>query len=167
MDAIFVAMRHLHFIGVGGMGMGTLAGIMLAKGCKVSGSDLRESQLTVDLKRKGARIHIGHAAQNLDHPDCVIYSSAVKPDNPEIKAAKQKKIPVKKRAELLAQLVNEQIGITVAGAHGKTTTTAMIAHVLLKAGLDPTTMIGGVMKDSSYNAHVGSGKYFVLEYRCG
>lgn len=156
-------MKHLHFVGIGGMGMGTLASLMLSKGYQVSGSDLKENQLTSHLKRQGALIHIGHSVGNIDHPDRVIYSSAIKRDHPEIREARRQKIPVQRRAKLLAQLVNAQTGITVAGAHGKTTTTAMIAQVLLNAGLDPTTMVGGVVKESLNHAHLGSGKYFVAE----
>ena len=145
------------------MGMGTLAELMLAKGCKVSGSDVKENQVTAHLRDRGAVIRIGHTARNIGCPDRVIYSSAVGPDNPEIQAARRKNIPVEKRAQLLSELVNAQTGITVAGAHGKTTTTAMIARLLLKAGCDPTTMVGGWVKDSSDHAHLGSGKYFVAE----
>ena len=156
-------MKHFHFIGIGGMGMGNLASLMLAKGYKVSGSDIKESPLISHLRARGAFIYIGHAAQNIDHPDCVVYSSAVERDNPEIREARRKKIPIQKRAQLLAQLVNAQIGITVAGAHGKTTTSAMIAQLLLNAGFNPTTMVGGMMKESFDHAHLGSGKYFVAE----
>ncbi len=155
--------HHYHFIGVGGVGMGTLAMIMLAKGHKVSGSDLKESAFCRQLREKGADIHIGHDAAHIDNPDFVIYSSAVKKDNPEKRAAKAQKIPVKKRAELLAELVNEQISVTIAGAHGKTTTTSMIGHCLLKAGFDPTIMVGGIIRNDNYHANLGSGKFFVTE----
>ena len=156
-------MKHVHFIGIGGMGMGTLASLILAKGYKVSGSDLKESPLTVHLRAHGASIHIGHDAKNVEHPASIVYSSAITRDNPELQEARRKKIPIQKRARLLAQLVNAQTGITVAGAHGKTTTAAMIAQLLLNAGLDPTTMVGGMVKESSDHAHLGSGKYFVAE----
>lgn len=156
-------MKHFHFIGIGGLGMGNLASLMLAQGNKVSGSDVKESRLTSHLRSRGASIHIGHRAKNIDRPDCVVYSSAIQRDNPEMKEARRKKIMIQKRAQLLARLVNAQIGITVAGAHGKTTTSAMIAQLLLNAGFDPTTMVGGMMKESFDHAHLGSGKYFVAE----
>ena len=156
-------MKHFHFIGIGGMGMGNLASLMLAQGDKVSGSDVKESRLTSHLRSRGASIYIGHRAENIDHLDCVVYSSAIKRDNPELKEARRKKIPIQKRARLLARFVNAQIGITVAGAHGKTTTSAMIARLLLNAGLNPTTMVGGMMKESFEQARLGSGKYFVAE----
>jgi len=154
---------NLHFIGIGGMGMGTLASLMLAKGCQVSGCDLKENQLTVQLRNQGAQIMIGHDPKHIENPDGVIYSSAVGFDNPELQEAQRKKIPVKKRAELLAELANAETAITVAGAHGKTTTTSMISHVFMKAGLKPTTAVGGIVNDPSYNAQLGAGKYFVAE----
>ena len=155
--------QHFHFIGIGGMGMGALASLMLAKGHKISGSDLKENSLTTELRRRGAKITIGHDARHIEDPACVIASSAIRPDNPEMREAERKRIPVKKRAELLAELVNSEIGITVAGAHGKTTTTSLISQVLIKAGFNPTTAVGGIINGHSYNANLGAGKYFVAE----
>ncbi len=155
--------QHYHFIGIGGMGMGTLASIMLAKGARVSGSDVKESRLTRQLREEGATISIGHQPDNVESPDFVIYSSAVTRNNPEMQAAEKKKIHIQKRAQLLAELVNCECGITVAGAHGKTTTTSMISHCLIKAGLNPTTAIGGIINGGTYNATLGAGKYFVAE----
>ena len=155
--------QHFHFIGIGGVGMGSLASLMLSKGYRVSGSDIKESPMILNLRRQGARIFIGHHRSNIQQPNCVIYSSAVAEDNPEIQQAQKESIPVKKRAELLAQFVNSQTGITVAGAHGKTTTTAMIAHVLVYAGLDPSVSVGGIVNGAAYHARLGTGKYFVAE----
>ena len=155
--------QHFHFIGIGGMGVGTLASLMLAKGHQISGSDLKENSLTAQLQEGGAKIYLGHETGNVDHPDCVVYSSAIDLQNPEILEAKKKMIPLQKRAELLARLLNEETGITIAGAHGKTTTSAMLANLLLKAGLHPTAVIGGVIESGGYHSHLGDGKYFVAE----
>lgn len=155
--------KHFHFIGIGGVGMGALASLMLAKGYRVSGSDLKESLITTQLKLLGAQIFIGHNEQSIGDCDYVIYSSAIRDDNPEVVAAKKKHIPLLKRAQLLAQLFNSQIGIAVAGAHGKTTTSSMISCLLIKAGLNPTTAVGGLMNTSGMTSSLGAGKYFVAE----
>ena len=155
--------QSIHFIGIGGMGMGNLASLMLAKGYRISGSDIKENQLTQELKKNGARIYIGHRAANIDNPDWAVYSSAIADNNPEILEIKSRSIPLKKRGELLAELVNAQDGITVAGAHGKTTTTSMIANLLITAQLNPTTAIGGIVNGSAYHSRLGQGKYFVAE----
>ena len=155
--------KHYHFIGVGGVGMGTLASLLLAKGHTVSGSDLKDSELTTQLRKNGALISIGHHASNVKEPDHVVYSSAIPMTNPEMMESVIRNIPLLKRAEVLAQLVNEQIGITIAGAHGKTTTTSMISCLLLNAGIKPTTAVGGIINGNTYNAHLGEGKYFVAE----
>ncbi|HBO97269.1 MAG TPA: UDP-N-acetylmuramate--L-alanine ligase, partial [Candidatus Omnitrophica bacterium] len=157
--------EHYHFIGIGGIGMGALAILLLKKGYKVSGSDLRENQMTRDLRKQGARVTIGHAKENIAGADFVIFSSAVAQDNPELQQARDKKIPVMQRAQLLVELMRGQTAITVAGAHGKTTTTSMISNMLIKAGLRPTTAIGGMVTSgpSGYQASLGEGKYFVAE----
>ncbi len=156
--------KHYHLIGIGGIGMGTLASLLLAKGYKVSGSDLKDNELTVQLKKGGAAITISHHASNVQKPDYVVYSSAIRVNNPELIESVSRNIPVLKRAEVLAQLVNEQIGVTIAGAHGKTTTTSMISSLLINAGLEPTTAVGGIINNgASYNANLGQGKYFVAE----
>ncbi|NTV28470.1 MAG: UDP-N-acetylmuramate--L-alanine ligase [Candidatus Omnitrophica bacterium] len=155
--------KHYHFIGIGGMGMGNLALLMLAKGYKVSGSDLKESELTQKLRDAGARISIGHDIRNLEGADCVVYSSAVKTTNPEMFYAVSQHLPVLKRAELLAQLVNNEVGITVAGAHGKTTTSSMASLLLINAGLKPTTFVGGIVNHGGYNANLGIGRHIVAE----
>ncbi len=154
---------HYHFIGIGGVGMGAVASLLLAKGHKVSGSDLKESELTQQLKKNGALITIGHSASNIQSPDFIVYSSAIRITNPEMIESVSRQLPLLKRAEVLAQLVNEETGITVAGAHGKTTTTSMISCLLVNAELKPTTAVGGIINGNTYNAHLGEGTYFVAE----
>ncbi len=156
-------MSAYHLIGIGGIGMGTLASLLLAKGYTVSGSDLKDSELVAGLRKQGARITIGHHASNVQKADYVVYSSAVRVHNPELIEAESRNIPVLKRAQVLAQLVNAQIGITVAGAHGKTTTTSMVSSLLINAGLKPTTAVGGIINGAAYNARLGGGQYFVAE----
>ena len=151
-------------IGIGGIGMGTLASLLLDKGYQVSGSDVKENELTALLKKKGAKIFIGHHVENIRGAHCIVHSSAIRVTNPEMIEAVSRKVRILKRAELLAELVNEETGITIAGAHGKTTTTSMVSHMLLKAGLNPTTAVGGIINgDTAYNANLGAGTYFVAE----
>ncbi len=157
-------MKHYHFIGIGGIGMGTLASLLLDKGYRVSGSDVKENELTALLKKKGAKIFIGHSVENIKGANYVVHSSAIRITNPEMIQAVSLQVPLLRRAELLAELVNEQCGITIAGAHGKTTTTSMVSNMLLKAGMNPTTAVGGIINgDTAYNANLGGGKYFVAE----
>jgi UDP-N-acetylmuramate--alanine ligase len=155
--------KRYHFIGIGGMGMGNLALLMLAKGFQVSGSDQKEGELTRQLRDKGATIFIGHDIRNVEGADCVVYSSAIKTDNPEMFQAFSLHLPVLRRAELLAQLLNKEVGITVAGAHGKTTTSSMASYLLIKAGLKPTTAVGGIVNQGDYNANLGIGRHMVAE----
>src|SRR3989338_8195461 len=155
--------EHYHLIGIGGVGMGAIASLLLDKGFKVSGSDLKESQITENLKKKGAQVFVGHSAENVRGADAVVYSSAVSQDNPELAFARQNQIRILKRAQVLAWLMESQIGITVAGAHGKTTTTSMVSHLLITAGLCPTTAVGGIINGGSYHASLGRGEYFVAE----
>ncbi len=155
--------HHYHFIGIGGIGMGTLASLMMAKGYKVSGSDLKESPMTQRLRTEGAIIVIGHHAENIQGADFIVFSSAINGENPELVAAQKQNKPILQRAKLLAQLMENQIGITIAGAHGKTTTTSMISFLLIQAGLNPTTAVGGIINGDSYNASLGDGRYFVAE----
>ena len=143
--------------------MGTIASLVLSKGDKVTGSDIKENAMILSLREQGAQIVIGHNKENLSDVDYVVYSSAVKKDNPEIIEAERKKISILKRAELLAHLMDHHIEITVAGSHGKTTTTSMISHMLIQAGLEPTTAVGGLINGPSYHAKLGEGKYFVSE----
>lgn len=152
--------KHYHLIGIGGIGMGTLASLLMSLGHKVSGSDLKANDLTARLTKEGAHILIGHHASNIKKPDVVVYSSAVRINNPELIEAESNNIPILKRAKVLAQLVNEKKGITVAGAHGKTTTTSMVSAVLIAGGLKPTTAVGGIC---DHHANLGLGDYFVAE----
>ncbi len=154
--------KKYHFIGIGGMGMGNLALLMLAKGYSISGSDEKEGDLTRQLRDRGAKVYIGHDLRNIDGADCVVYSSAISASNPEMFEAVRLHMPILKRAELLAQLVNKEVGITVAGAHGKTTTSSMASLLLINAGLNPTTAIGGVVLQG-YNANLGIGRHIVAE----
>ena len=155
--------QHYHFIGIGGIGMGALASLLLSRGEKVSGSDIKDSPLLRALVQRGAVVHLGHAAGQVGQADRVVYSSAIKENNPEIVSARASGIPLLKRAELLAELMEGAVGITVAGAHGKTTTSSMIAHMLLTAGLKPTVAVGGVIRGLDVNAVLGTGRYFVAE----
>ena len=157
--------KHYHLIGIGGIGMGTLASLLVDQGHTVSGSDLKDNEMTRGLRQRGVSIYIGHQPSNIvKDTDYVVYSSAVRVNNPELIESEGRNIPVLRRAEVLAQLVNQQIGITIAGAHGKTTTTSMVSSLLINAGLRPTTAIGGIINGTTtYNANLGEGKYFVAE----
>ncbi len=154
---------RVHFIGIGGAGMSGLASILLDSGHEISGSDLSSTDATRRLESRGAVCHVGHAPQNLHNAELVVVSSAIKPDNAELMAARQKGIPVIHRGDLLAWLMQRQKGIAIAGAHGKTTTTSMLALVLEKSGLDPTIIIGGELNDIGGNAKLGRGEYLVAE----
>jgi UDP-N-acetylmuramate--alanine ligase len=162
-DKVKKAFKRYHFIGIGGMGVGNLALLMLAKGFDVSGSDQKESELTRQLRERGARVFIGHDIRNLEGAECVVYSSAIKADNPEMFEAFSRHIPVMRRAELLAELLNKEVGITVAGAHGKTTTSSLASFLLTRAGLKPTTMVGGIVRQGDLNASLGIGRHMVAE----
>ncbi len=154
---------HYHFIGIGGIGVGTLASLVLGQGRTVSGSDIAENEMTRSLREQGARIHIGHEPGHVQGADCVVFSSAIRADNPELVAARQQGILILKRAQLLATLMKDQLSITVAGAHGKTTTTSMVANLLITAGWNPTVALGGIFKNGSPRACIGDGRYFVAE----
>lgn len=155
--------KQVHFIGIGGAGMSALANILLALGYRVSGSDLVATHVTQRLEALGGKCYLGHDANNLQDARLVVISSAINGDNPELAKAREKGIPVIHRAELLAWLMSRQKGIAVAGAHGKTTTTSMLALTLEKNGLDPTIIIGGELNDIGGNAKLGRGKYVVAE----
>lgn len=155
--------RHVHFVGIGGIGMSGIAELLVNLGYEVSGSDARRSDITDRLGVLGARISIGHAAGAVDDADVVVISSAVASDNPEVVAARLRHVPVIPRAEMLAELMRLRAGIAVAGAHGKTTTTSMVALVLERAGLDPTAVIGGRLSAFGSNARLGRGQYMVAE----
>jgi len=135
--------RSIHFVGVGGVGMSGIAEVLLDSGFGVTGSDLRENDYTRRLAEKGAKVHIGHEAEQVTDADVVVFSSAVPPSNPELIAARAAGVPVIPRAEMLGELMRLKDGIAIAGSHGKTTTTSLVATVLRGAGLDPTVIIGG------------------------
>ncbi len=155
--------KHVHFVGIGGAGMSGIAEVLLTLRYKVSGSDLAETTATRRLRQLGAKIHIGHAAEHIAGADAVVISSAVKDDNPEVVAARAGKIPVVPRALMLAELMRLQQGIAVAGTHGKTTTTSLVASVLAEGGLDPTFVIGGRLEAAGSNARLGAGEFIVVE----
>ncbi|MBV6712374.1 UDP-N-acetylmuramate--L-alanine ligase [Paenibacillus chitinolyticus] len=155
--------EHVHFIGIGGYGMSAIAKVMLEMGYQVSGSDLAQQELTEKLRAKGARVYIGHEAQNVNGADLVVYSTALSKDNVEMLAAGEQNIPVIHRSQMLARLMNERKGIAVAGAHGKTTTSSMIALVMERCGTDPTYIIGGEIMNIGSNAKAGKGDYVVAE----
>src|SRR5580704_12316708 len=155
--------QRVHFIGIGGIGMSGIAEILLTMGYSVSGSDLRRSAATDRLAGLGAIIHEGHAAANAAATDVVVISSAVNSANPEVVEARARKIPVIQRAEMLAELMRLKYGIAVAGMHGKTTTTSMIAAVLAGGGLDPTVVVGGRVDALGSNARLGTSQYLVAE----
>ncbi|MBM3356225.1 MAG: UDP-N-acetylmuramate--L-alanine ligase [Betaproteobacteria bacterium] len=155
--------KHVHFVGIGGAGMSGIAEVLVNLGYHVSGSDLAESPVTGRLKSCGARIYTGHAAGHVAGADAVVVSSAVKEDNPEVVAARARKIPVVPRALMLAELMRLKQGIAVAGTHGKTTTTSLIASVLAEAGMDPTFVIGGRLEAAGSHAKLGAGEFIVVE----
>ena len=160
---MFAQSQRVHFIGIGGIGMSGIAEILLTMGYTVSGSDLRASFVTDRLTALGATIYVGHAAGNASASDVVVTSSAVAKDNPEVVEARARKIPVIPRAEMLAELMRLKYGIAVAGMHGKTTTTSMIAAVLAGGGLDPTVVVGGRVDAMGSNARLGRSHYLVAE----
>ncbi|KKO51337.1 UDP-N-acetylmuramate--L-alanine ligase [Paenibacillus sp. DMB20] len=155
--------EHVHFIGIGGYGMSAIARVMLEMGYKVTGSDVASQELTEKLAAKGAKIYIGHTAEQVKGADLVVYSTALSRDNVERLAAEELNIPVLHRAQMLARLLNERKGVAVAGAHGKTTTSSMIALVMEECGVDPTFIIGGEIMNVGTNAKAGQGDYVVAE----
>jgi UDP-N-acetylmuramate--alanine ligase len=155
--------RTIHFVGIGGAGMAGIAEVLLNLGYKVRGTDVKLTAVTERLRSLGAIVCEGHAAEHLDDADVVVVSSAVAADNPEILAAHASRIPVVRRAEMLAELMRFRYGIAIAGTHGKTTTTSLIASVLAEGGVDPTFVIGGRLASANANAKLGLGKYLVAE----
>jgi UDP-N-acetylmuramate--alanine ligase len=155
--------KHVHFVGIGGIGMSGIAEVLLNLGYRVSGSDLAENSVTRHLQRAGATIRKGHASENIDDANVVVISSAVSEDNPEVQAARTKNVPVVPRALMLAELMRLKQGIAVAGTHGKTTTTSLTASVLAEGGLDPTFVIGGRVEAFGSNAKLGKGDFIVVE----
>ena len=155
--------QRIHMVGIGGIGMSGIAEVLLTLGYSVSGSDTKLSTITERLQDLGATIYEGHKASNVEEAHVVVTSSAIKPDNPEVVEAHKRKIPVIPRAEMLAELMRLKYGIAVAGAHGKTTTTSMVASVLAAAHLDPTFVVGGKVNQAGTTARLGKGEYFVVE----
>jgi len=155
--------QHIHFVGIGGIGMSGIAEVLLNLDYHISGSDLKETEVTRRLKMLGCAISYGHRKENVKEADVVVISSAVRPDNPEIRVAEERLIPVIPRAEMLAELMRMKVGIAIAGTHGKTTTTSLIATVLAAGGLDPTVVIGGRLNSIGSNAKLGQGEFLVAE----
>jgi len=157
------AIRHIHFIGVGGADLSGIADVLFNLGYTISGSDLSDSSTLRPLAALGIQTHVGHSAENVKSADAVVTSTAVKADNPEVLVARSRHIPVVPRAVMLAELMRMKQGIAIAGTHGKTTTTSLVASVLAEAGLDPTFVIGGRLNSAGTNAKLGTGDYIVVE----
>jgi UDP-N-acetylmuramate--alanine ligase len=161
---IHKVIKKIHFVGIGGIGMSGIAEIMLNQGFQISGSDLSNTEITESLKAKGVTIYEGHSADNVKDADVLVYSSAVKIDNPEVQTAIERKIPVIKRSEMLAECMRMRYGIGIAGTHGKTTTTSMVGLVLTEGGIDPTIIVGGKLSGlGGTNARLGNSDYIVVE----
>lgn len=160
---MFKKVKNIHFIGIGGAGMSGIAEVLLNLGYRVTGSDIKDSETTRHLRKLGGEIYIGHRPENVLGSHVVVVSSAIKKENVEVIAAKGMSIPVIPRAEMLAELMRLKYGVAVAGAHGKTTTTSMVATVLAKGGLDPTVVIGGKLNSLGSNAKLGQGEFLVAE----
>jgi len=155
--------QHIHFVGIGGIGMSGIAEVLLNLGYHISGSDIKETEVTRRLRSLGCEISYGHRRENLKEADVVVTSSAIRPQNPEVEVAEERLIPVIPRAEMLAELMRMKIGIAIAGTHGKTTTTSLISTVLAAGGLDPTVVIGGRLNSIGSNARLGQGEFLVAE----
>jgi len=155
--------HHIHFVGIGGIGMSGIAEVLLNLGYHISGSDIKETEVTRRLRALGCEISYGHRKENIKEADVVVVSSAIRNSNPEVEVAEQRLIPVIPRAEMLAELMRMKYGVAIAGTHGKTTTTSLIATVLAAGGLDPTVVIGGRLNSIGSNARLGQGEYLVAE----
>ena len=155
--------KHLHFVGIGGSGMSGIAEVLLNLGYTISGSDLSSNAASTRLARLGAKVMLGHAAEHIQGADAVVVSTAVKADNPEVIAAREAHIPIVPRALMLTELMRLKSGIAIAGTHGKTTTTSLVASILAEGGFDPTFVIGGLLNSAGANAKLGSGEYIVAE----
>ncbi len=158
-----IKIKNIHFVGIGGIGMSGIAEVLLNLGYRISGSDLKETEVTRRLETLGCDIRYGHRRENLKEADVVVVSSAIRPNNPEIEVAEERLIPIIPRAEMLAELMRMKVGIAIAGTHGKTTTTSLIATVLGAGGLDPTVVIGGRLNSIGSNAKLGQGEFLVAE----
>lgn len=155
--------RHVHLVGIAGAGMSGIAEVLVNLGYAVSGSDLRANAMTRRLGRLGAHVCLGHRAEQLEACDVVVYSSAIAPDNPELQEARRRRVPLVRRAEMLAELMRFSQGIAVAGTHGKTTATSLLASILAQAGLDPTWVVGGLLNSTGSHARLGRGDFFIAE----
>ena len=156
--------KKVHFVGIGGIGMSGIAELLINLGFEVTGSDMKTTDITKNLQKHGAVIHEGHKPGNVNDSDVLVYSSAVQADNPELKRAKKKLIPIIRRAEMLGELLKlKQTSVAISGTHGKTTTTSMMGSVLTEAGMDPTLVVGGVVKSLDVNALLGQGDVIVVE----
>ncbi|WP_421790879.1 UDP-N-acetylmuramate--L-alanine ligase [Hyphobacterium sp.] len=162
-NALPIRVGPMHFVGIGGIGMSGIAEVMLNLGYKVQGSDIKENPNVARLREKGAEIHIGHSEENVKGAGALVVSTAIKPDNPELLAAREKKIPVVRRAEMLAELMRLKYSVAVAGTHGKTTTTSLLAALMDSAGLDPTVINGGIISAYGSNAKMGEGDWMAVE----
>jgi len=161
---VFKSIKKIHFVGIGGIGMSGIAEILLNQGFKVSGSDLQLTEVTRRLEELGATVYEGHSADNVKDADVLVYSSAVIPDNPEVRAASDRNIPIIKRAEMLAETMRMHYGVGIAGTHGKTTTTSMVGLTLTEGGIDPTIIVGGKLSGlGGTNARLGNGEFIVVE----
>jgi len=161
---VFKSIKKIHFVGIGGIGMSGIAEILINQGFEVSGSDLHLTEVTKRLEEIGAKIYEGHSPENVKDVDVLVYSSAVIPDNPEVRAAADRNIPIIKRAEMLAETMRMQYGIGIAGTHGKTTTTSMVGLTLTEGGIDPTIIVGGKLSGlGGTNARLGNGEFIVVE----
>lgn len=155
--------RRIHFVGIGGAGMCGIAEVLLNQGYEISGSDIKAGKVTERLKRLGATIFIGHRSENVEQADVLVVSTAIDNENPEIIAARELRLPIVRRAEMLAELMRYRHGIAVAGTHGKTTTTSLVSSILAEDGRDPTFVIGGLLNSAGTNAKLGASRYFVAE----
>ena len=155
--------ERIHFVGIGGAGMGGIAEVLLNEGYKISGSDLGPNPVVERLTALGAEIQFGHKAENIQGASVVVVSSAIKTDNPEVNAALEQRIPVVRRAQMLAELMRFRHGIAIAGTHGKTTTTSLVSSIFAEAGADPTFVIGGLLNSAGTNARLGAGRYLIAE----
>lgn len=162
-DSFMRRIRKVHFVGIGGAGMSGIADVMNSLGYKVSGSDLADNVITRGLQSEGINVYQGHDAVQVENVDVVVTSTAINDENPEVLAARELRIPIVPRAEMLAELMRFSHGIAIAGTHGKTTTTSLVTSILAEGGLDPTYVIGGKLNSSSAHANLGSGKYLVAE----
>ncbi|MFB0948923.1 MAG: Mur ligase domain-containing protein, partial [Burkholderiaceae bacterium] len=155
--------KNIHFVGIGGAGMSGIAEVLLNLGYRVSGSDAVESANVKRLRSLGATVYLGHAAENVQNSNVLVVSTAISEDNPELVAARERKIPIVPRAVMLAELMRFRHGVGIAGTHGKTTTTSLVASVMGEGGLDPTFVIGGKLTSAGVNARLGQGDYIVAE----